>query len=35
MNPVPVMTLVEVIKGLETSEETLDLTKKYAFLLIF
>ena len=35
MNPVPVMTLVEVIKGLETSEETLDLTKKYVFYLFF
>lgn len=28
MNPVPVMTLVEIIQGLQTSEETLDLTKK-------
>ncbi len=28
MNPVPVMTLVEIIKGLQTSENTLDLTKK-------
>ena len=35
MNPVPVMTLVEVINGLETSEETLDLTKKSFFMKSF
>ena len=29
MNPVPVMKLVEVIRGLQTSDETLDITKKY------
>ena len=30
MNPVPVMQLVEIIKGLATSQETFDLTEKLA-----
>ena len=30
MNPVPVMKLVELIKGLETSEETLEKTVNLA-----
>lgn len=29
MNPVPVMTLVEVIQGLQTSADTLSQTKAY------
>ena len=30
MNPVPVMSLVEIIKGLQTSEKAYNLAKKYA-----
>lgn len=30
MNPVPVMKLVELIKGLQTSDETYDTTKQLA-----
>jgi len=30
MNPVPVMALVEIIKGLATSQETLDVTLQLA-----
>jgi 3-hydroxybutyryl-CoA dehydrogenase len=33
MNPVPVMLLVEIIKGLQTSEETLTKTKALAQLM--
>jgi 3-hydroxybutyryl-CoA dehydrogenase len=33
MNPVPLMKLVEVIKGLATSEETLQITKDICMLL--
>jgi len=33
MNPVPVMKLIEVIKGLQTSQHTLDKTMKVAELL--
>ena len=29
MNPVPVMKLVEVIRGLQTSDETLETTQQY------
>lgn len=29
MNPVPVMKLVEVIRGLQTSDQTLETTQKY------
>ena len=29
MNPVPVMKLVEVIRGLQTSNQTLALTQRY------
>lgn len=29
MNPVPVMTLVEIIRGLQTTDETMDITKKF------
>lgn len=29
MNPVPVMKLVEVIRGLQTSDQTLEITQKY------
>jgi 3-hydroxyacyl-CoA dehydrogenase len=29
MNPVPVMKLIEVIRGLQTSNETLAITNKY------
>ena len=29
MNPVPVMKLVEIISGLQTSQETLDVTLTY------
>ena len=29
MNPVPVMKLVEVIRGLQTSDETLKMTQEY------
>ncbi|PVU96972.1 hypothetical protein BB559_002191 [Furculomyces boomerangus] len=33
MNPVPVMKLVEIIPGLQTSESTLDSTIKFAALM--
>jgi 3-hydroxybutyryl-CoA dehydrogenase len=33
MNPVPLMKLVEVIKGLATSEETLQITKDICMLM--
>lgn len=33
MNPVPVMPLVEIIRGLQTSEETLQETKSLAKLM--
>jgi len=33
MNPVPVMKLVEVIRGLQTSDHTLGVTQEYRFLL--
>lgn len=33
MNPVPVMKLVEVIKGLQTDDETFDTTLRYSWEL--